>query len=140
MASYLNLQNQLNLDIKWGGSFEWFDTEEQTQMLEKEIKNIQLYDYRKPINEYLVKMIDQDQARNLEPNINFGSRSSIAFSKIDGAIDSLSAIREFLRKTRDFGGQVLFPATFQKFKYLGKKLVAIQTSVGEIATDHRYLK
>ncbi|MAB90359.1 MAG: fructosyl-amino acid oxidase, partial [Planctomycetes bacterium] len=72
---------------------------------------------------------------NLEPNVNFGSHSSIAFSKIDGAIDSLSAIREFLRKTRDFGGQILFPATFQKFKYLGKKLVAIQTSVGEIATD-----
>ncbi|MDP7526034.1 MAG: FAD-dependent oxidoreductase [Candidatus Marinimicrobia bacterium] len=135
LASYLNLQNQLNLDIKWGGSFEWFGTEELTQMLEKEIKNIQLYDYRKPINEYPVMMIDQDQARNLEPNVNFGSHSSIAFSKIDGAIDSLSAIREFLRKTKEFGGQVLFPATFQKFKYLGKKLVAIQTSVGEIATD-----
>ena len=125
---YRHLQDELNLDIKWHGSFEWFDTKSQERMLEKEIDIQQSYEAQ-------VEIIEADEAKILETNVNFGAGFKIAYSKIDGAVDSSSAIKQFLIKTEAFGGVILHPVTFQKLVYLGNKLVAVGTSSGEINAD-----
>jgi glycine/D-amino acid oxidase-like deaminating enzyme len=67
--------------------------------------------------------------------VEFDKNASIAFSKLDGAVDAVGVVDIFLRKTISLGSKVLYPVTYKSLKVVGNKIVAVRTSVGEIETD-----
>ena len=128
LLAYHRLETEIDIDVRWGGSLEWFASQENQKMLEQEIE-IQ-HGYGVP-----VQLISGDQAHELEPNVEFDKNASIAFSKLDGAVDAVGVVDKFLRKTISLGGQVLYPVTYKSLKVVGNKIAAVRTSVGEIETD-----
>ena len=128
LLAYHRLETEINIDVHWGGSLEWFASQENQKMLEQEIEIQQGYGVP-------VQMISGEQAHELEPNVEFDKNASIAFSKLDGAVDAVGVVDKFLRKTISLGSEVLYPVTYKSLKVVGNKIVAVRTSVGEIETD-----
>ena len=128
LLAYHRLETEMNIDVHWGGSLEWFASQENQKMLVQEIEIQQGYGVP-------VQMISGEQAHELEPNVEFDKNASIAFSKLDGAVDAVGVVNKFLKKTINLGGQVLYPVTYENVKVIGKKIAAVRTSVGEIETD-----
>ena len=128
LLAYHKLETEIDIDIHWGGSLEWFASKENQKMLAQEIEIQQGYGVP-------IQMISGEQARELEPNVEFDKNASIAFSKLDGAVDAVEVVDKFLRKTINLGGQVLYPVTYENVKVIGKKIAAVRTSIGEIETD-----
>ena len=128
LLAYHRLETEIDIDVHWGGSLEWFASQENQKMLEQEIEIQQGYGVP-------VQMISGEQAHELEPNVEFDKNASIAFSKLDGAVDAVGVVDKFLRKTISLGSKVLYPVTYKSLKIVGNKIVAVRTSVGEIETD-----
>ena len=128
LLAYHRLETEIDIDVHWGGSLEWFASQENQKMLEQEIEIQQGYGVP-------VQMISGEQAHELEPNVEFDKNANIAFSKLDGAVDAVGVVNKFLKKTINLGGQVLYPVTYENVKVIGKKIAAVRTSVGEIETD-----
>ena len=128
LLAYHRLETEIDIDVHWGGSLEWFASQENQKMLEQEIEIQQGYGVP-------VQMISGEQAHELEPNVEFDKNASIAFSKLDGAVDAVGVVDKFLRKTISLGSEVLYPVTYKSLKVVGNKIVAVRTSVGEIETD-----
>tara|TARA_B100000745_G_scaffold119512_1_gene77286 strand:+ start:1316 stop:2503 length:1188 start_codon:yes stop_codon:yes gene_type:complete len=128
LLAYHKLETEIGIDVHWGGSLEWFASQENQKMLAQEIQVQQSYGVP-------IEMISGEQAHELEPNVEFDKNSSIAFSKLDGAVDAVGIVENFLRKTSSLGNEVLYPVTYKSLKVIGNKIVAVRTSVGEIETD-----
>jgi glycine/D-amino acid oxidase-like deaminating enzyme len=128
LLAYHKLENEIGIDIRWGGSFEWHASKESQKLLAKEIEVQQRYGV--PIH-----MISGAQAHELEPNVKFDKDASIAYSNSDGAVDAIEVVNKFLKTTSDLGGQVLYPAAYKNVKIKGGKIVAVKTSIGEIEAD-----
>ena len=128
LLAYHRLETEIDIDVRWGGSLEWFTSQENQKMLVQEIEIQQGYGVP-------VQMISGEQAHELEPNVEFDKNASIAFSKLDGAVDAVGVVDIFLRKTISLGSKVLYPVTYKSLKVVGNKIVAVRTSVGEIETD-----
>ena len=128
LLAYHRLETEIDIDVRWGGSLEWFTSQENQKMLVQEIEIQQGYGVP-------VQMISGEQAHELEPNVEFDKNASIAFSKLDGAVDAVGVVDKFLRKTISLGSKVLYPVTYKSLKVVGNKIVAVRTSVGEIETD-----
>ena len=92
LLAYQNLETEIDIDIHWGGSFEWSASKENQKILTKEIEIQQGYGV--PIS-----MINGKQAHELEPNVEFDEEISIAFSKLDGAVDANEVVKKLLKKT-----------------------------------------
>ena len=128
LLAYQNLETEIDIDIHWGGSFEWSASKENQKILTKEIEIQQGYGV--PIS-----MINGKQAHELEPNVEFDEEISIAFSKLDGAVDANEVVKKLLKKTISHGGRVLYPVTYKNIKTKNGKIAAVKTSVGEIEAD-----
>ena len=128
LLAYHRLETEIDIDVRWGGSLEWFTSQENQKMLVQEIEIQQGYGVP-------VQIISGEQAHELEPNVEFDKNASIAFSKLDGAVDAVGVVDKFLRKTISLGSKVLYPVTYKSLKVVGNKIVAVRTSVGEIETD-----
>ena len=128
LLAYHKLETEIDIDVHWGGSLEWFASKENQKMLAKEIEVQQGYGVP-------IQMISGEQARELEPNVEFDKNSTIAFSQIDGAVDAVKLVNRFLNNTVSLGGDIFHPVTYEGLKTIGQKIVAIKTSVGEIEAD-----
>ena len=109
LLAYHKLETEIDIDVHWGGSLEWFASKENQKMLAQEIEVQQGYGVP-------IQMISGEQARELEPNVEFDKNTSIAFSEADGAVDAIEVVNEFLRKTINLGGKVLYPVTYENVK------------------------
>ena len=84
--AYKSLEKEINLKIKWGGSLEWFDSDEEQTNLMNEVNNLKKYPRYSAVD-----VINEREARTLEPGIDFKNKN-IVFSRADGAIDTIHAI------------------------------------------------
>ncbi|MDG2228739.1 MAG: FAD-binding oxidoreductase [Gammaproteobacteria bacterium] len=130
ITAYHQLQEELNLDIKWGGSLEWFKSEKSSEQLRDQVKLLQNYQ-----DELSIRIINHDQASKLESFINFKNSQTIAYSIHEGAMNTLSTIKNFSEGIKNNGGKIVFPVEFKKLQYRGSSLDSIKTSDGEIKTD-----
>ena len=128
LLAYQKLETEIDIDIHWGGSFEWHASKVSQKMLAQEVEVQQGYGVP-------IEMISGEQAHELEPNVKFDKEASMAFSKLDGAVYAIEVVNEFLRKTINLGGQVLYPVTYENVKVKRGKIVAVRTSIGEIEAD-----
>ena len=128
--AYKNLEKEINLNISWSGSLEWFDSIDDQKKLVNEVTILKQYPKYSPF-----KVITNKQAKSLESNVNFNSNQNIVFSEADGAIDTINAISVMIKKIKQFGGLVLHPCQFKDLNYLNGKLSSVQTSLGELEAD-----
>ena len=85
--AYKNLEKEINLNISWSGSLEWFDSIDDQKKLVNEVTILKQYPKYSPF-----RVITNKQAKFLEPNVNFNSNQNIVFSEADGAIDTINAL------------------------------------------------
>ena len=130
IEAYKSLEKEINLNISWSGSLEWFDSIDDQKRLLNEVANLKKYPTFLPS-----RIITDKQARFLEPNVNFNSNQNIIFSEADGAIDTINAISRMIEKIKQFGGLVLHPCEFQGLKHIKGRLSSVKTSMGEIEVD-----
>ncbi len=128
--AYKNLEKEINLNISWSGSLEWFDSTDAQKKLLNEVAVLKKYPTFSPFS-----IITDKKAQFLEPNVNFTSNQNIIFSEVDGAIDTINAISLMTEKIKQFGGLVLHPCQFQGLNYRNGKLSSVQTSLGELEVD-----
>ena len=100
--AYKNLEKEINLNISWSGSLEWFDSIDAQKKLLNEVAVLKKYPKFSPF-----KIITDKKAKFLEPNVNFNSNQNIIFSEADGAIDTINAISQMIKKIKQYGGLVL---------------------------------
>ena len=99
LAGWKELERELDIPIKWGGSIEWFGDAERQALLEKQIA--EQVNWGEP-----ARMINGDELKSLEPAVNFSSTRSAAFSPNDGALDPVLATRLLLEKAESLGAVV----------------------------------
>ena len=127
--AYRSLEKEINLKINWGGSLEWFDSDQEQTDLMNEIKNLKKYPRYSSVD-----VINESEARALEPSVDFNNQN-IVFSRADGAIDTIHAINLMIENIKFNGGSVLYPCRFQGLKYTNRTLSSVETTVGELEAD-----
>ncbi|MFT7112469.1 MAG: glycine/D-amino acid oxidase-like deaminating enzyme [Porticoccaceae bacterium] len=128
VEAWHQLQQQLNIPVKWGGSLEWFSGEARQQKLIRQIAEQQ--NWGEPAG-----IISAAQASSLEPHVDFTGASNIAFSENDGAVDPVLATRILLQASTSMGAQLIYPSELSDTLYDGTRLVAAKTTTGRIMAD-----
>ena len=128
VEAWHQLQKQLNIPVKWGGSLEWFSGEARQQKLIRQIAEQQ--NWGEPAG-----IISAAQASSLEPHVDFTGASNIAFSENDGAVDPVLATRILLQASTSMGAQLIYPSELSDTLYDGTRLVAAKTTTGRIMAD-----
>jgi glycine/D-amino acid oxidase-like deaminating enzyme len=128
VEAWHQLQQQLNIPVKWGGSLEWFSDEARQQKLIRQI--VEQQNWGEPAG-----IISAAQASSLEPHVDFTGASNIAFSENDGAVDPVLATRILLQASTSMGAQLIYPSELSDTLYDGTRLVAAKTTTGRIMAD-----
>jgi glycine/D-amino acid oxidase-like deaminating enzyme len=128
VEAWHQLQKQLNIPVKWGGSLEWFSDEARQQKLIRQI--VEQQNWGEPAG-----IISAAQASSLEPHVDFTGASNIAFSENDGAVDPVLATRILLQASTSMGAQLIYPSELSDTLYDGTRLVAAKTTTGRIMAD-----
>lgn len=115
LANWASLQAELNIPVKWGGSLEWFESEERQQRLAEQID--EQIAWGEP-----AEMLGANRLAQMEPNVDFQGASSAAFSGNDGAVDPVVATLALLRAAKANGASVQHPC----------KLLGVSTSKGDV--------
>lgn len=132
VASWHSLQQELKLPVRWGGSLEWFSTEQGQEKLTAQIAEQARW------NED-ARMLSPADVTVLEPHIDFGQAQQIAFSGNDGAVDPVLATRKLLTAATAMGAVVRYPCELTDVSFVGGHLRSVLTSHGEIKADHLVL-
>jgi glycine/D-amino acid oxidase-like deaminating enzyme len=130
--AYRRLQADLDLDIRWGGSMQWSDRNEQQGELREGVERQQSYGMP-------VQMITMEAASKLEPNVNLRGAAEVAYSELDAAIDVPGAVRQLLAGAERHGARVVFPCELTGIRLRSGKLSGIDTSRGAMAAERLIL-
>ncbi len=122
------LQAELGLQVRWGGSLEWFDTSQRQDTLASQIA--EQVEWGEP-----ARMVPAEELAILEPKVDFSGVHTAAFSGNDGAVDPVSATNLMLAAARRHGARVVFPCELLATDNLRGKLVAVETSCGRFEAD-----
>lgn len=122
VAYWHELSGELNIPVKWGGSLEWFSTDERAKKLKEQIAEQRQWGERASI-------MNAQVASKLEPNVLFPSNTAIAYSANDGAIDPEFATNAMLEAARQKGAQINYPCEVTGLQSLPEK-VSVMTSCG----------
>ena len=128
IAAWRRLQAELNLEVKWGGSLEWFESDVRQRRLASDILEQQLWG--EP-----AKMVDVSEAQTLEPLANFRGATEVAYSPRDGAVDAMRASQRLVNAAQRLGLTLLENCNVNRVKEGAGGLVVLETDCGEIAVD-----
>lgn len=128
IAAWRRLQAELNLEVKWGGSLEWFESDVRQRRLASDILEQQLWG--EP-----AKMVDVSEAQTLEPLANFRGATEVAYSPRDGAVDAMRASQRLVNAAQRLGLTLLDNCSVNRVKEGAGGLVVLETDCGEIAVD-----
>lgn len=130
VAGWKQLQADLGIPVRWGGSLEWFETAEQHTWLRAQIA--EQIKWGEP-----AQMLLSDRFTQLEPNVEFGDVESVAFSPNDGAVDPVLATRMLANATERAGGVVKVGCAVEAVRALDNGHVELKTSCGTLkVTDY----
>ncbi len=131
VSGWRDLQADLGLPVRWGGSLEWFASPERQAKLANDIA--EQIEWGEP-----AKMVSADEARILEPNINFFDADGAAFAQNDGAVDPVLATQILVRRAAQLGATVKTNCSVDAVRPSQTGGVILETSCGEINVD-RYV-
>ncbi len=127
LAGWQELEREIAIPIKWGGSIEWFaDPERQTQLAQQIEEQVE---WGEP-----ARMLDRQELFALEPNVAFGPAQTAALSPNDGALDPVLATRILLQHAEKLGADIQTNCTVSGVEPSSNGVV-LSTSKGEFETD-----
>lgn len=104
LNEYHRLAQDVEIPVHWGGSLEWYESDEQQQDVIDGVRRIQS-------SGAPTWMIDAAKASKIDPNIHIDPDRLIVWCSRDGAIDPARTTRALLQKAEYYGAAVLHPAT-----------------------------
>ncbi|MEP3050846.1 MAG: FAD-dependent oxidoreductase [Erythrobacter sp.] len=128
LAGWKELERDLAIPIKWGGSIEWFGSQERQARLSEQID--EQIEWGEP-----ARMIGLAELADLEPNVAFGPLSRAAYSPNDGALDPVFATNTLLQKAVELGAVVQTNCEVQSVQETTAETIAIQTGCGNIEAN-----
>ena len=132
VANWRDLQESLQLPVRWGGSLEWFDSDERQELLATQIA--EQVEWGEP-----ARMVDASEIAALEPGLNIDPGVSAAYSPNDGAVDPIIATQSLLGAAERFGATVSYPCELLDASMSGGRLASVETSIESIRADRLVL-
>ena len=132
VAGWGPLQKELALPVRWGGSLEWFDSDERQQKLSEQIA--EQVEWGEP-----AAMLDEAAYTELEPDVDFNGVASVAYSPNDGAVDPIAATNALIAAAKKLGAETKFPCEITNVSLSNNRLTRIETSCGTIKADRLVL-
>lgn len=129
LSGWQELERELKIPIKWGGSIEWFDNDERQKLLATQIE--EQVEWGEP-----ARMINPDELRSLEPNVDFDTAQSAALSPNDGALDPVQTTGLLMEGAQALGATVKTQCTVSGVRNsnrMGK--ATLETSQGDLEVD-----
>ena len=128
VANWHDLQQALDLPVRWGGSLEWFDDAARQQKLVAQIAEQAAWG--EP-----ARMLDAAEFATLEPGLRFAPPTLAAYSANDGAVDPVVATHKLLAAAEQLGARLLIPAAMTGVEIAGRRLTSVVTAAGSIPAD-----
>lgn len=128
LANWKDLQQLLNLRVRWGGSLEWFDNETRQEQLSIQIA--EQIAWGEP-----ARMIHESEIAKLEPNLKIESGLYAAYSPNDGAVDPVLATKKLLKAAEGFGATVVYPCELIGTSISSGRLISVETTTGTFKAD-----
>lgn len=126
------LQSELGLPVRWGGSLEGSaDPGREAELANRVAEQVAWGERTR-----LVKVADFSE---LEPNVDFTGLSQVIYSANDGATDPIAVTGAFLDAAAALGTRVRYPCELTDVTVYGGRLIAVETSCGEIPADRLVL-
>jgi len=132
VAAWHELQRELELPVRWGGSMEWYESAERAQQLTEQIAEQAAWG--EP-----ARMLDADEFAALEPGIHIDAAARIAFSPNDGAVDPIRATEILLAAALHLGAKLQFPCGLTDVTLQNGRLSSVETSNGSMPADRLVL-
>lgn len=126
------LQPKLSLPVRWGGSFEGSVDPARDAELASRVAEQVLWGES-------TRLVELADLSDLEPNVEFSGLSQVIYSANDGATDPVAATRAFLDAAAALGARVRYPCELTDVTLSGGRVVAVETSCGEIPADRLVL-
>jgi glycine/D-amino acid oxidase-like deaminating enzyme len=127
LNEYHRLAQDVEIPIRWGGSLEWYASDEQQAEVVEGVRRIQG-------SGAPTWMIDAQTASAIEPNVRIGDSRQIAWCTRDGAIDAAGTTRALLDRVVGYGGRVFHPATVTDISQQ-RNGVRVVSNVGAFEAD-----
>lgn len=132
VAGWMTLHQALDLPVKWGGSLEWFASQERQERLAEQIA--EQVEWGEPAS-----MVNSARFAELEPNVIFDNGTSAAYSPNDGAVDPVVATQKLLVVAESLGATVRYPSELVDIELKDNRLATVETSTGSIEADRLVL-
>ena len=128
--SYRHLERELDgrFEVQWGGSLQWFGKPDHAAQLREDVRRHQALAYP-------VRLIDEDEFRILEPNVEPGHALAVAFAEHEGSIDPVRVTEILLAEAQKAGARVEYPAEVTGLDIRWGKLRGVRTAGGDQPAD-----
>ncbi len=129
LAGWQELERDLAIPIKWGGSLEWFEDTDRQALLGQQLA--EQVEWGEP-----ARMVPRSELSTLEPNVNFGSVVSAGLSPNDGALDPVLAARTLLERAIELGAEVKINCPVSEISRSDDSGISvIETAQGSVEVD-----
>jgi glycine/D-amino acid oxidase-like deaminating enzyme len=127
LNEYHRLSKEAGFPVHWGGSLEWYHTEEAQQEMAAGVSRIQ--ESGAP-----AWMIDRERAAVIEPELDPQWNGRLAWCSRDGAVDPGIATHALVGGVINNGGQAVFPVTATSIRTT-RTGVTVETDAGSFEAD-----
>jgi glycine/D-amino acid oxidase-like deaminating enzyme len=130
LQCWRELDVELNgrLQVRWGGSAEWYPDGEEARRLHEQVRGHQAWGYA-------TRIIAEDELRRLEPEVAPGLVAAAALSEQEGHVDPVHATRTLVEAARSAGATMVAECDVTAIDRPGGRLRAIATSKGGFEAD-----
>ena len=115
LNEYHRLSAELDFPLHWGGSLEWYHTEEARSEMAAGIERVQQLGAP-------TWLIDKAQTAAIEPELNIVGDMDVAWCSRDGAIDPAATTKAMVDAVVDHGGRAIFPSEVTGIRKTGGKI------------------
>lgn len=128
IAAYRQLDQQLQLDITWGGAIHWAVNSAEAERMKATVAEFDQAGYA-------ARMISRDELAKLAPNLNLGSFDAASFNALDGHMDPVHTTRKLLDQAKHLGADIVYPCEVTQLQFNGDRLSGVATTAGTYSLD-----
>lgn len=132
VARWRQLQAELALPVRWGGSLEGVGDAALAAGLAERVAEQRAWGEA-------TRLVESAELATLEPNVDFGALRQVVYSGHDGATDPVAATRAFLGAAAALGARVEHPCELTGVAMTSGRLAAVRTNRGDVAADRLVL-
>jgi len=125
---YVDAEFSGALQVRWGGSLEWYGEARIAQELRQQVARHQQWGYA-------AHLIDDAEFARLEPNVVPGPVQAASYSAYEGAVDPVHAVEVYLKKAAEAGARVESPCQVTGVDIRWGRLAGVRTTRGSLDAD-----